>query len=192
MRILTIYACLFLIHLAILSNVAAQGNWKAVKQEMQVKGTSTLHDWHMDVKDAQVNTIIRISNEKVEISQVKVRIEGKKILSENSMMDDKAHKALKVARFPVIEFVQLGEAALQIRESRFSGTLKGELSLAGVRKPIEILLSGQVKSGNTIVIYGSKALDMKDYKLDPPTAMLGTIKTGKDVIVEFTTELLYQ
>jgi hypothetical protein len=41
-------------------------------------------------------------------------------------------------------------------------------------------------SGNRIQIKGSKKVKMTDFNISPPTAMLGTLKTGDEVTISFT------
>ncbi len=170
----------------------AQGRVKLTLHEMQVKGTSSLHDWQMDMKQMQVNVQMNLSDDQLEISQVRFKAEVKNLVSGNSMMDGKAQKALKMSSHPHIEFISSANSVFAIRDSHFSGTLKGELIIAGEKRPVELQFTGQIKEGNKIHFKGNKILDMKEFKIDPPTAMLGTVKTGKDVTVGFTIELLYQ
>ncbi len=39
---------------------------------------------------------------------------------------------------------------------------------------------------NTITVTGTQKISMKDFAIDPPTFMLGTIKTGNDITLSFT------
>lgn len=67
-------------------------------------------------------------------------------------------------------------------------TVKGDLTIAGVTKPAEIT-AGYTFSGNTLTITGSHQLLMSNFGIKPPTAMMGSLKTGDEVTVEFDLNL---
>jgi hypothetical protein len=56
--------------------------------------------------------------------------------------------------------------------------------LAGVTKRISVPFTG-VQAGDKVSINGSKELKMSEFNIKPPTAMLGTLKTGDQVTVAF-------
>jgi hypothetical protein len=45
------------------------------------------------------------------------------------------------------------------------------------------------KTANGMEVKGIANVNMKDHGIDPPTMMLGTIKTGKDVKIGFDLDL---
>jgi hypothetical protein len=53
-----------------------------------------------------------------------------------------------------------------------------------VTKRIQLTFAG-THTGNKITIKGSKELNMNDFKIKPPTAMMGTLKTGEQITVSF-------
>lgn len=65
----------------------------------------------------------------------------------------------------------------------------GMLEIAGKKRQVEIPIAGIVKSNNMLEVKGDYRIDMTQYGVDPPTAMFGTLKTGKDVLVSFSFEL---
>jgi hypothetical protein len=56
--------------------------------------------------------------------------------------------------------------------------------MAGTTKLINVAFEGQI-SNNRVIIKGSKDINMNDFKIKPPTAMLGTLKTGETVVISF-------
>ncbi|HER41035.1 MAG TPA: YceI family protein, partial [Salinimicrobium catena] len=63
-------------------------------------------------------------------------------------------------------------------------TTSGYLTIAGTKKPVDLTFDAKV-TGNQITLSGSKKIKMTDYKVDPPTAMFGTITTGDEVNIKF-------
>ena len=167
----------------------AQAKFKATKVEMKVKGTSNLHDWDMDVKSVQTEALVQIETDAITLNQGKLRLYVKDIVSGNSSMDKKAHGALKADKNPQIEFVISKPVVLKSNGKGFNGNISGQLMLAGVKKGIAVPVQLSVNGSNQIVIEGSKTLDMKEFQMDPPTAIMGTVKAGNIVEVVFTVEM---
>ena len=99
-------------------------------------------------------------------------------------MTNKTHDALNVEKYPQIDFKLVSVDNLSSENGKFSGTLLGDVTLAGVTRRISLAFSGQ-HSGNKITIKGSKELNMNDFKIKPPTAMMGALKTGEAVTITF-------
>ncbi len=107
--------------------------------------------------------------------------------SEHTSMDNNAYKALKANKFSTITYT-LTSASATIEPG---GTIKclGKLSIAGVTIDAPLNATGQVNADKTITVKGSKKISMKDFSIDPPSFMLGTVKTGNDVTVAFNLTL---
>ena len=57
--------------------------------------------------------------------------------------------------------------------------------MAGKTNLVDVSGTANV-SGNKITIEGEHSLNMRDYDIDPPTAMLGTIKVGEIITIKYT------
>jgi polyisoprenoid-binding protein YceI len=155
------------------------------QSEINIKGTSNLHDWEENVENFKVNLDLEFQEKELKgIDNVHVTLMSNSIVSDNSIMTNKTHDALNVKKYPQIEFKLVSVDRLSSQEGKFSGTLVGDVTLAGVTKRITLTFSG-VHSGDKISIKGSKELNMSDFKIDPPTALMGTLKTGKEVTISF-------
>jgi hypothetical protein len=55
----------------------------------------------------------------------------------------------------------------------------------GATNKITLSISGKTLPGGDLQFTGSHSLKMTDYKMKPPTAMMGTIKVGDEVTVKF-------
>jgi polyisoprenoid-binding protein YceI len=62
---------------------------------------------------------------------------------------------------------------------------RGKLTIAGVTRDVTMQISGTRDSGGMYFLTGQLPIRMSDYGIKPPTAMMGTIKTGNDVKVTF-------
>jgi polyisoprenoid-binding protein YceI len=155
------------------------------QSSVTIKGTSSLHDWEEKVEKFSVHLNLKFLEKEITgIDKVLFTCKSGSIVSENSIMTNKTHNALQVDKYPEIEFKLASVDKLSMQNGSFSGILVGDIILAGTTKRISIAFSG-VHAGNKISIKGSKELNMNDFKIKPPTAMLGTLKTGEQVTISF-------
>lgn len=152
---------------------------------MVIEGTSSVHDWKILVKDFNCDMTATADQSTLKIDAITFRGKSKSILSDNSTMDKKTHDALKVEKFPEIKFAITKAVTLLVSNNTFSGIITGDIFLAGKTRTENIQFTGKMISENKMQIKGSKKLKMTDFGIDPPTAMLGALKTGDAVTVTF-------
>jgi polyisoprenoid-binding protein YceI len=102
------------------------------------------------------------------------------IESGKNLMNSKTYEALKAKDHPNITFQFKEMLALSETEIK----VLGSLSIAGVTKEIE-LLANYILNDQEITISGLYPLNMRDFGIDPPTAMMGSIKTGELVDLSY-------
>ncbi|MCB2194890.1 MAG: YceI family protein [Bacteroidetes bacterium] len=180
---------ILIVSLLIAQGLPAQEKYKLVqdKSNLKVKGTSTVHDWEMIAE--KVNSELQVvfnDQGNFEFKDVSVVCQAEKILSDNSIMDSKTHKALKTSKYPTISFKMKSLSNFKIDNSTFSGEINGYVKIAGVTKQITFKFSGNIISKDKIEVNGVVPLKMSDFNIEPPTAMLGALKTGNEVEVEYT------
>jgi polyisoprenoid-binding protein YceI len=59
----------------------------------------------------------------------------------------------------------------------------GNLTMAGTTKPVIIEARGKLLPGGDLQIALSQKINMIDFKMKPPTVMMGAIKVGEAVTV---------
>ncbi|MEX2233652.1 MAG: YceI family protein [Cyclobacteriaceae bacterium] len=163
----------------------AQTQSFAVKSyKLTVAGTSNLHDWESSVEKLEGKGSFALANNSFkEISDVVITIPVKSIKStKGKMMDKKTYEAFNAEKNPSIIFTLTGQ---KTNEAKNILDASGTLTMAGVTKPIDLTLTYKVLPGGELQITGSKKLTMTDFKMEPPTAMMGTIKVGNEVVVNF-------
>ena len=165
--------------------VAAQSTFTIDKgaSTIMVKGTSSAHDWESNAEDFSGTATITVTDGAIEtISGLSLDVVTGSIKSGKRVMDNKTSDALKAKDNPSITFSM---ASLD-EVTATAVTVSGSLNLAGVAK--EIVLTGDYTIGTdgSLIVTGVQSVNMKDYGIDPPTAMMGALKTGEEVNVEFT------
>lgn len=173
-------------------NIAtAQQSFSLVSKESYIKvtGTSSIHDWEMNSSDI-IATLSLLKEEGgiKGIEAVQFKMKAKALLSENSTMDSKAHSALKADKNPEINFQMISCNISNSTKQEMQGAINGRLSVAGKTRQVTIPFRGKYSDSNSIGVNGIVKLKMTDFEIDPPRAMLGALKTGDDINVEFKLE----
>ena len=164
---------------------------------MKIDGTSTVHDW--TVECGIIGGYMEFdSNFPLDKSQgtpdlkvtpkVEVNINVRSLKSGKKLMDEVMHDAMKVKDHPKISYV-LKEMKPKERKAGEPLTFdtKGDLTVAGVTKPIDMVVTMEPMDDGKLKTTGSKDLKMTDFGINPPAPALGLglIKTADDVKITF-------
>ena len=157
-------------------------NW--TKGKIIVSGTSTIHDWEMGTDTFKANASMTDDGKGIiTISNAIVTIITKNLKSESSSMDDKAYEALKSEKYKTISFHQTSD--IKIQASQFTAAVKGNMTIAGQTKPVLLNITGQITENKELNITGTAKLKMTSFGIEPPKAMMGAIKSGDEITIEF-------
>jgi polyisoprenoid-binding protein YceI len=152
--------------------------------KMIITGTSTLHDWTSEVTMSKGTASFIADQGKITgISRLSLEIPIESIKNDKSLMNTKTYEALRSDEFPVIRFNM-------VKLVKFSGnsmTASGTLTIAGKSREIELFVDLLKTADDKIIVRGEKSLKMSDFGVEPPTALMGTIKTGDEITVKFET-----
>lgn len=152
-----------------------------------IDGSSNVHDWQSKVTGITGTADLTIENGAFKgIRQLAVTIPVKGIKSsKGSIMDNKTYDALKQEDYPNISYKLTKVNSVQQKGGAYEVTATGNLTIAGVTKSIEMTVTAKDLGNNAWQFEGSKALKMTDFKISPPTALMGTMKTGDDITIKF-------
>ena len=119
------------------------------------------------------------------IQSIKVFVDVKTLKSGKRIMDNKCYDALKYEEHPTIKYQFEKLSALSESGSgTYKAILHGTLSIAGVSKKVSIHVNIS-QTNKTLIIKGELPLKMTDFGVEPPTALLGTLKTGDPITIDF-------
>jgi hypothetical protein len=175
----------------VLAGVAAADRFvPATGSFVRIEGTSTLHDWTMEgtIVSGQIEATPPAQWTRgpggTLTSQVSVAIPVTSIKSEHAKMDKLMAQALKAEKNPAIRY-ELTNAVVAEPGAEFVLDTRGKLTIAGVTHDVDMKIAGTRTAAGAYVLTGQLPIRMSDYGIKPPTAMMGTIKTGNDVKVTF-------
>lgn len=159
----------------------AQEIYKSSHFEIEIAGTSNLHDWTAMVTDFTSNVIF----DSTIFTSITAKIKAEKIKSsEGRLMDSKMHDALKVNNNPTIEFTC---RALPRSMTEYSNTLKttGQLRIAGKMRNVELNSRYKKHENDIFEVYGILELQLTDFGIEPPTALFGALTTGNQISIKY-------
>jgi polyisoprenoid-binding protein YceI len=107
------------------------------------------------------------------------------IKSEHAKMDKLMADALKAKENPEIRFEMTSATPKKADADAFVLETKGKLTIAGVTREVTFDVQGSRNADGKYTLVGQAPIRMTQYGIKPPTAMMGTIKTGDDVKVTF-------
>lgn len=153
---------------------------------LKVEGTSNIHDWEMSAKELQGSMKVQMEDgQLVKIDQLQFGVVAESLKSGKGGMDKNAYKALDTDKHKRISYELTNVKNLDCTsKTSCKITTNGVLTIAGTKKNVEVIFDAKV-TGDRITLSGNKKINMRDYKVDPPTAMFGTITTGEEVNVVF-------
>lgn len=151
---------------------------------MKIEGTSSLHDWHIDV-EKQAGNLVLEQSETITVKEVNLTVESESLKSGKSKMDKNTYKALKTDDYKKITFRLTKTSEIKkISDNTYELNGIGELTIVGNTKEIAMSLKIEIKDG-MVLISGKNEIKMTDYGVEPPTALLGTIKTGDAITINY-------
>jgi polyisoprenoid-binding protein YceI len=178
-----------LIFLTAIAGAHSQNVFRLLSESssLQITGTSSIHDWEMKASDFNSEALLQIGHDKtVLINQVEFSCPVAGISSGNRIMDNKTYKALKEEKYPLINFLINPQNNVKLSED--NNIVTGLLTVGGITKEVNLPCNVTFKSSDRFKISGEVPLKMSDFDIEPPTAMLGALKTGDKVVVKFDFE----
>lgn len=157
--------------------------------DVKVLGTSNLHNWSMEDKDVNCSVQFKYGAGKtlpVSLAAFTFSFPVHGLKSGSSGMDSKAYDAMKAKNSGNITFAASASTVMPGSAGHFTVKSDGSLTIAGVSKSVVLTAACVVKADGSITCTGTDKLLMTDYQIKPPTYMLGTLRTGNSLTIDFT------
>jgi polyisoprenoid-binding protein YceI len=165
------------------------------ESKLTLAGSSNIHEWacassqfqaEVDV-DSSYLTLPATQVAKP-ISRVRVTIPVRSLKCGHGKMDSNMYKALNADQFPNITYA-LGQYTLDATATTadtFVAKTLGALTVAGKTITVSIPITATRAANGSVTGTGSVKLLMTDLGIDPPTALLGTLRTKNEIEIAFT------
>jgi hypothetical protein len=157
--------------------------------DVKVLGTSNLHNWSMEDKDVTCSVKFMYGAGKtlpVSLAAFTFTVPVHDLKSGSAGMDSKAYDAMKAKNSGNITFAASSSTITPGSAGHFTVKSDGSLTIAGVTRSVVLTAACMVKADGSITCTGTNKLLMTDYQIKPPTYMLGTLRTGNSLTIDFT------
>lgn len=162
---------------------------------LTLRGKSTLHDYESRATrlDLRVELADEIPAGSTPLSRLAASRAVKSLVltipvaglkSPKDGLDKNMYKALRSSEHPNITFRMTGAPVAAGGPGTLDVSARGELEVAGQRRPIDLELRATT-TPEGVFVEGSKALLMSEFGIKPPTMMLGALKTADRVEISF-------
>lgn len=176
--------------------VAALTAWRPTLDPLTLKtgsrlwfdGTSTVRSWSCKapridaVIDAEAGASAAVLAGQKAVRTVMLTFPVAQLDCENRTMNGHMWKALNSDRHQTIRFTLTGYELATA--GAVSGTLQGSLLLNGQTRAITVPVQFAAADG-ALRVTGSYPLDMTAWGIEPPKLMMGALKVGETVTVQF-------
>jgi polyisoprenoid-binding protein YceI len=166
----------------------AQTKFSTRSYQIMVAGTSTMHDWTSKATAVTVTGDFAINNgtlEKINSASVKIDAVSLKSTKNSDLMDERTHSTIKADKFPSITYVFTKVVSTQQGGGETTVTVNGNLTIAGVTKPTDLVLKFKALPNGDVEIKGSRKILMSNHGIKPPSFMLGAMKVADEITISY-------
>ncbi|HZH70445.1 MAG TPA: YceI family protein [Flavobacteriaceae bacterium] len=169
---------------------AQQAKLNNAATNLKVIGTSNLHDWDMTAENVSGEIAFEKENNALTaISKLTLEVKVEGLKSGRRGLDGNAYKALDSKKYPEVKYSITKVNSITSRgNNTFAVATTGQLTIMNTTKEVPIEVNVTLK-GNQVEVAGKYTLNMTHFGVEPPTALLGTVRTAEEVTIEF--QLLY-
>jgi len=161
---------------------------------MKLSGTSTLHNWVMNTQiftgEAQFVFSIDNTDQLKSVKSLSFNLIVTDLKSGEKGLDKNAYKALNTDHYKGILYKLTLATVMPEKDGKYQIKTQGALTIAGVTNNVSMDVYAVINKDGSITCTGSNKLKMTDYQVKPPKFMLGAMKTGDDITLNYT--LIYK
>jgi len=153
---------------------------------IKIAGTSSVHEWESTTDQINGDLVLGSDGKTgKQIQSLVVKVPVKSIKSGKGLMDSKTYDAFESDKNPLITFQVTDVSPIKLTGKDVETMVTGNLNMAGLSKKISFKSTGKLVTDGTYQFKGSVLVKMSDFKMKPPTAMMGMLKTGDAVTINF-------
>jgi polyisoprenoid-binding protein YceI len=164
------------------------------RNTLTIEGTSTVRSWTCEAAEPDIRLEpatgfeagVLAGEKALETLTIGFAVAG--IDCGNRTMDEHLQKALGMSRHPRVTY-RLSRYDLERAAAGVAATATGELTIAGESRPIQMTVDVLAGPDGRLRVRGAQELRMTDFGVRPPTLMLGTLRVGDEVRVQFDVSL---
>jgi len=168
--------------LSLATLIAAQILALAPDSKVWIEGDSNLHPWSCAATRPESKMEIDAGSPEIARS-LNLLIEVSGLECGSGKMNEKLREALRSEKHPYIEYSLI--KAQRVPGEKLELDVKGELTIAGRTQPVRFTVGVEMAPDGTARARGKVDVLMSSFGVEPPTALLGVLKTYDKVTVQF-------
>jgi polyisoprenoid-binding protein YceI len=172
----------------------AQANYKLLPGKdvtVKVLGSSNIHDWTMSATGIESQGDFKFEGDELRtLHSFSFTVEAKSLKSEHESMDSRTYKTINADQFPRITYKLTSAIITPVQKNKYTIKATGDLTISGATQTVVLNVTAVVNPDKTISCTGTQKIKLTDYKIKPPTFMLGAMKVYDDLTIQFN--LLYK
>lgn len=178
------------VHLSVPLAMAAQTVFHTQLFNIKLSGTSNLHDWDMTATAGTSEAAFIIDNGRlISLSKMNFSLPARNLKSGHNAMDKNTYKALKTDVNPNISYVLTSATVTSAGGNYYKLACRGQMTIAGKTNPTDLAATGIYNPADrSLTVSGTQKMKMTDFNVNPPRALLGTLKTGNDISIAYTVQ----
>ena len=166
---------------------------RSATSEIKVSGTSNLHDWSMKGNDytcfAQFTMQSAAAGQLISLNGLSLSIPVKSLKSGENLLDSRAYKAIDADKFSHVNFKMTSATVTPLGGNKYQIKALGQLTISGVAKEVTLTANGILNSDRSLHVTGSTRIKMTDFGIKPPSFMMGALKTGNDLTIDYNVKI---
>jgi len=152
---------------------------------IKVEGTSNVHGWSCE-SSQMAGTLETIGDGLSGISGGRLTIPVQALECGNSTMNRLMRDALKAGQNPQIRYaISNATVSEPDVQGRHTVTANGRLTIAGQTQTVRVRAQATATSNGTYRLTGTVPLTMTQFGVDPPRAMMGSMRTADAITISF-------
>lgn len=160
--------------------------------EFRIDGDSNVRSWYGDITDANATLVLSgVENFSIDeltpdvFSSLEINIAVKGIESDSNRLTSNLHNYLKGDDHPTITFKLNEITDVETSGNEATITADGVINAAGKDHNVSMSVLATVNSDGSIRFTGKQDLLMTSFDIDPPTAVMGTIRARDEIEILF-------
>ncbi len=153
---------------------------------IKVLGSSNIHDWTETLSAIESQGDFKFDAENLRaVTSFTFSADAKGLKSEHESMNSRTYKTIKADQFPKITFKLNSAIVTAEQKNKYLIKATGDLTIAGATQTVVLNVTAVVNPDNSITCTGAQKIKLTDYKIDPPSFMLGAMKVTNDLTIQF-------
>lgn len=163
--------------------------------EMKIDGDSNVRSWDADVKQVDATLVLTgIETLSIEsmtpdaFKEMKITMPVERIDSGSRSLTRNIHNYLKEDDHPNITFTLKSVDEIEVNNDTALITATGVINAAGKDHEVSMNVTARMNNNGTINFSGEQELLMTSFDIDPPTAVMGTVRARDEFKIIYSVD----